>query len=237
MGEVEWRQNGLQMAKTSEEEIQLRKRARRRLIGAIALVVAVIVFLPMLLDTEPEEREQEIDIRIPPEDSPEEFSNEGASPSGASNDSASAAGTLAAEKPPAETGQSQQGYGLPVKPKASAEPAVGKQAEGSRTGKVETETEKSASPNLGSGGFVVQLGAFSSLAKARQQIEILTSRSPGEYTGKGATVYTETLKADKGPGKGEVTRVRVGPFATREQADAALAKLKLEGLDGVVTDK
>jgi DedD protein len=114
---------------------------------------------------------------------------------------------------------------------------MGKQAEGSRTGKAETETEKSASSNLANGGFVVQLGAFSSLAKARQQVEILTSRSPGEYTGGGATVYTETLKGDKGSGKGDVTRVRVGPFATREQADIALAKLKLQGLDGVVTDK
>ncbi|HET7061428.1 MAG TPA: SPOR domain-containing protein [Nitrosospira sp.] len=225
------------MAKTSEEEIQLRKRARRRLVGAIALVVAAIVFLPMLLDTEPEEREQEIDIRIPPEDSAEEFSHEGASPSGASNDSVSATDSLTTEKPPTGTGQSQQGSDLPVKPMSSAEPAMGKQAEGSRTGKVEAETEKSASPNLASGGFVVQLGAFSSLAKARQQVEILASRSPGEYTGGGATVYTETFKADKGSGKSEVTRVRVGPFATREQADAALARLKLEGLDGVVTDK
>src|SRR6185312_3410853 len=62
------------MAKTvSDEEIQLRKRARRRLIGAVALVVAAIVILPMLLDSKPEERSQEIDIRIPSEDSVEEL--------------------------------------------------------------------------------------------------------------------------------------------------------------------
>jgi len=36
------------MAKSiSEEELQLRKRARRRLVGAIALVTIVAVFLPM----------------------------------------------------------------------------------------------------------------------------------------------------------------------------------------------
>ncbi len=62
------------MAKTvSDEEIQLRKRARRRLVGAIALVVAAIVILPMLLDSKPEERSQEIDIHIPSEDSVEEL--------------------------------------------------------------------------------------------------------------------------------------------------------------------
>jgi len=62
------------MAKTvSDEEVQLRKRARRRLVGAVTLVVAAIVILPMLLDSKPEERSQEIDIRIPSEDSVEEF--------------------------------------------------------------------------------------------------------------------------------------------------------------------
>ena len=43
------------MAKTvSEEEIQLRKRARRRLVGAIAMVIAAVVILPMVLDSQPE---------------------------------------------------------------------------------------------------------------------------------------------------------------------------------------
>ena len=62
------------MAKTvSEEEIQLRKRARRRLVGAITLAIAAVVILPMVLDNKPEQRSQEIDIRIPSEDSTDEF--------------------------------------------------------------------------------------------------------------------------------------------------------------------
>ncbi|MEO6431857.1 MAG: hypothetical protein ABIO50_08920, partial [Nitrosospira sp.] len=62
------------MAKTvSEEEIQLRKRARRRLVGAITLVVTAVVILPMVLDSKPEQRSHEIDIRIPSEDSVEEL--------------------------------------------------------------------------------------------------------------------------------------------------------------------
>ncbi|MEO8767748.1 MAG: SPOR domain-containing protein, partial [Nitrosospira sp.] len=62
------------MAKTvSEEEIQLRKRARRRLVGAVTLVIAAVVILPMVLDNKPEQRSQEIDIRIPSEDSTDEF--------------------------------------------------------------------------------------------------------------------------------------------------------------------
>ena len=33
---------------------------------------------------------------------------------------------------------------------------------------------------------------------------------------------------------GTVTRVRVGPFGTRQKADAALAQLKLSGSDGKI---
>ena len=49
----------------SDEELQLKKRARRRLIGAIALVTVVAVFLPMVLDHEPRPVNQDINIQIP----------------------------------------------------------------------------------------------------------------------------------------------------------------------------
>ena len=55
------------MAKAiSNEEIQLRKRARRRLVGAIALVLVVVVFLPMILDNEPKPVSEDVAINIPP---------------------------------------------------------------------------------------------------------------------------------------------------------------------------
>ena len=54
------------MAKsTSDEELQLKKRARRRLVGAIALVTVVAVFLPMVLDHEPKPTNQDVSIQIP----------------------------------------------------------------------------------------------------------------------------------------------------------------------------
>ena len=57
------------MAKpVSEQELQLRKRARRRLIGAIVLVAAVAAVLPMVLDSEPKPTSQEINIQIPSPD-------------------------------------------------------------------------------------------------------------------------------------------------------------------------
>ena len=56
------------MAKTpiSNEELQLRKRARRRLVGAIVLVLLVVVLVPMFLEHEPRLQKQDMDIRIPP---------------------------------------------------------------------------------------------------------------------------------------------------------------------------
>jgi DedD protein len=50
----------------SDEELHLRKRARRRLVGAILLVLLVVVLVPMFLEREPRQQRQDVDIRIPP---------------------------------------------------------------------------------------------------------------------------------------------------------------------------
>src|SRR3954469_16217247 len=55
----------------SDEELQLKKRARRRLVGAIVLVTAVAVILPMVLDSEPKPVSHNVDIQIPSPDSGE----------------------------------------------------------------------------------------------------------------------------------------------------------------------
>ncbi|AMP00390.1 sporulation related domain protein [Collimonas arenae] len=48
-----------------------KKRARRRLVGAIALVLAVVIVLPMILDSEPKPLPEDIAIQIPSRDKPE----------------------------------------------------------------------------------------------------------------------------------------------------------------------
>lgn len=47
-----------------------KKRARRRLVGAVALALAVAVGLPMVLDSEPKPLASDIDIQIPAKDKP-----------------------------------------------------------------------------------------------------------------------------------------------------------------------
>src|SRR5471030_373390 len=52
----------------SDPVLPEKKRARRRLVGAIALALLVAVGLPMLLDSEPKPLSTDIDIRIPSKD-------------------------------------------------------------------------------------------------------------------------------------------------------------------------
>ena len=62
------------MAKVqTDDELNLRRKARRRLIGAIALTLVVVVALPMVLDSEPRPTGQDIDLRIPNPDKVGEF--------------------------------------------------------------------------------------------------------------------------------------------------------------------
>ena len=64
------------------------------------------------------------------------------------------------------------------------------------------------------GRFVVQVGAFADASKAREVRQKLESA--------GLKTYTHVAKT----ADGERTRVRVGPFATRADADRAASRVK-----------
>ena len=51
-----------------DAHLELKKRARRRLVGAIALAVFAAIVLPMVMDQEPKSTTQDIQIRIPSQD-------------------------------------------------------------------------------------------------------------------------------------------------------------------------
>jgi DedD protein len=71
-------------------------------------------------------------------------------------------------------------------------------------------------------GFAVQVGAFRDEAKLTQARQKLTTA--------GVAHYTERLDSPAGP----LTRLRAGPFATRGEAEGALATLKRTSLEGKV---
>jgi DedD protein len=70
--------------------------------------------------------------------------------------------------------------------------------------------------------FVVQVGAFTDAATLRE------TRARVEKLG--LKTYTQVIEGDAG----RRTRVRVGPFATREEASAVAGRLKAAGLPGSV---
>ena len=54
------------MAETQDVET-LKRRGRRRLVGAVALVLAAVIVLPMEVDTEPKQSGPSVSVRIPGE--------------------------------------------------------------------------------------------------------------------------------------------------------------------------
>jgi DedD protein len=137
----------------------LKRRGRRRLVGAVALVLLAVIVLPMVFDPEPRETTPPVSVRIPGE-------NE----------------SLFAPK------------AAPKKPQAAKPQPAGE--------------------------YVVPVGAF---ANADSVVaKLAAAKMP---------YYTETVK-------GNLTRVRAGPFPTKDAAEKALEQLKGLGLQpGTVTTR
>lgn len=208
------------MARTiSDEELQLRRRARRRLIGAVVLVAAVVVVLPMVLDSEPKPAGQPISVQIPPPDSggfapklaplppAPQPSAPAAKPAVEEAPAKIAAAPPAQEAPPSATTESKEPAQPAAKPKPKPKPAT-----------------KPAAKVKG-GQYVVQVIALADAGKAQHMQQ--------QITGAGIKSYTEVVKT----AKGDVTRVRAGPFASRSAAEKAREQLKALGMNGNITTK
>jgi DedD protein len=199
----------------SDEELQLKRRARRRLLGAIVLVTAIVVVLPMVLDTEPRPVSQNITIRIPSTDS-EAFKAKVAPPPASKTplaDSKSAAAPAASKDKEA--------------PKPAAQPETAKPAKAPSAKAPEKAPARTAAKTTkpAGGQFVVQVIALADAEKAQ--------RMQGQIAAAGIKSYTEVVKTVKG----DVTRVRAGPFATREAAEKARDQLKSLGMNGNITTR
>ncbi|HEY7658664.1 MAG TPA: SPOR domain-containing protein [Burkholderiales bacterium] len=204
----------------SDEELQLKRRARRRLIGAIVLVAAMVVVLPMVLDTEPRPVSQNITVRIPSPDA-NAFTPK-AAPSPVSKPAAGKSTVAQVDgKPAAAPTGSQEA------PKAAAQPEAAKPAKVEKPkapAKTTAKTSKPAAP-AANGAYVVQVIALADAEKAR--------RMQQQIAAAGIKSYTEVVKTVKG----DVTRVRAGPFGTREAAEKAREQLKSLGMNGNVTTR
>lgn len=224
----------------TDAQLHLKKRARRRLVGAIAFVTLVAVVLPMLMDQEPRQAVQDVEIRIPGQDEKPfapKFAAAPAEKPAAEARPAPAAAQRRTVEPSAKVVEllADKPAGKPAEKSADkpADKPAEKPAEKSASKPAESEAKRAAAilagagePAVGKGGEqVILIGAFTNDANVRNLKAKL-----GEQ---GIKIYTEPLDTPQG----KKTRVRAGPFPNREAADKALAKMKRIGVSGVVTAK
>lgn len=205
------------------ENQEIKKRARRRLVGAIALVIVAAIVLPLTMDHEPHSSVQDIQVTIPDRNAAAGLARGPAAGEAitAPLDDVPATGQASADKaaPP-------PGVPVPGAP-ASAPVAADAPASSSAVPPSAASAEEEARVKLILGGqtpaprseaIVIQVGAFSDAGKA--------ARLVAELRAKGFAAYTE--------GVGDVIRVRVGPLTSRSEADAAIARLKAAGHQAVI---
>jgi DedD protein len=209
----------------NDETLELRRRARRRLIGAIALVLALVIVPPWVMDLEPKPVATNLTVEIPRQDA------------GALKPAPVVPPPKAAVPAPAAAprGADKQGGAVPRPPdvspdtgkagdRAKSEPAkaLPKPEPVARAAPPETARTdgdaKRAEAILNAEAYLVPLGAFAN----KDNVKTLEAK----LAKAGVTYYTEVVTT---PG-GEQTRVRAGPFPTKEAAEKSRERLKSLGL-------
>ena len=218
----------------TQDELALRRRARRRLVGAVAIALTVVVILPMLFDSEPKPLGPDVDIRMPAQDSPfetapalappvqmppsteqpapvpaEPTAVNGASPSSASDK----VDTTKAEATKAATAEK-------VKPEAKPEVNATTQAKTEAKPALKAEQKSRLKPDstFATQGYFLQLGAFTNESNARQL--------HGKAVAAGFNVVMVSTNGQY--------RVRIGPLPQQERALEMQAKLKPKGFSPVL---
>jgi DedD protein len=213
----------------TDDELNLRRKARRRLIGAVALTLAVVVILPMVLDSEPKPTGQDIELRIPAPDKVGEFipgvavsEVAAASPFAASAVEAApvpaAASAVAPVKPAAASNSHTEVQGKIHADKQPEAKAVESKNPESKSPESKSPESKNMDKPAGGESFVAQVGAYANPDTARQEANRLKKL--------GFKAYTEKA--------GDKVRVRVGPYAEREKAEKVRQLLEKHGLHPTV---
>jgi DedD protein len=217
----------------------LRRRARHRLIGATVLVLVGVIGFPLLFDTQPRPIPVDIPIEIPDRNKAKPLAplpspaTQAPVATGTITPAPVASATVAAAAPAPKTetpaAPAPAASVAVAAPKAESPPQVAK-AEAKPESKPEPKPAANAedgarakallegkSVDVTEGRFVVQVGAFADATKARE------TRQRVEKAG--LKTYTHVAETKDG----KRIRVRVGPFASRAEADKAAQKIK--GLD------
>ena len=229
------------------EVLAARVRARRRLIGATLLLAVGVLGFPLLFETQPRPVPVDIPIEIPrkenapalvlpskrsgpstapvPMEAQPETATDGAT--GVSKAESAAPRDLAPV--PAVTASAPV-VGAEARPAAAVAPASGASRQAAQSLDAQRAQAllegKSVAPSRSSepasARVVVQVGAYTDADKlrdVRHRVEQL-----------GMKTYTQVVDAE-GTRR---TRVRVGPFGTRQDAESAAARIKAAGLPAAI---
>ncbi|MBI4809019.1 MAG: SPOR domain-containing protein [Nitrosomonadales bacterium] len=204
---------------STEEEFNIKRQSRRRLIGAVALILLVVIFLPIVFDSEPAPTAgNNIELRIPDKDKAPEFQPKIDLPQIDKMASEVEAAPTAEAVPIAASAPAAVLSPAPVVKPAVTAPAVSKpkaEVKPKPEVKPRLESKPAAKPQAAvpKTGWGVQVGAFANTDTARSLQAKLSQQ--GYYA------YTEKA--------GNVTRVRIGSYPTREAAEKVQGKLAAQG--------
>lgn len=220
----------------NDVQLDLKKRSRRRLVGAVALALLAAIILPRAMESAPKPDSNELQISIPSQEGSNFASRPIAGPPPPAvspvlplQSKPSQSAPQVSASAPAELQSSPQALdpdmpaqsAVIAKPESASRPAA--------TPKPPTEAQrareildgKPAERAATGQKYYVQLGVFRDEANAREVLN---------RAGAAGVKAVGQKSEDK-------TRVRAGPFADRAAADAAVNKLKKAGLSGIVTGK
>jgi DedD protein len=230
----------------------IRKRARHRLVGAAVLVLVGVLGFPLIFDSQPRPIAVDIPIEIPDKAKTKPLLIPAAPQSDASATTQSvapAAKPPAAVAPQASSGKVGENDGVakplvpaPEKPIAKVDTPrpeapkteASKPVEKAATAKVDEAAKvqallegrpvpaAAAPASAGGERFIVQVGAFAEAAKAHE------TRLKMEHAG------LKTYAQEVSTSEGKRIRVRMGPYASRAEADSAADKVKKLGLSAAI---
>ena len=234
----------------------VRRRARHRLMGAVVLVFVAVVAFPLLFDSQPRPVAVDTPILIPDRQSTPALavgqpvpaaqspakpllSAPSASPSASPAAAASAEPSTAASAPsassvpapaslepgkeevvaPSAAPKASAAVPVPAKPGSHAASAAEHKNDNKVSSKPSDDGSKAKAllegKDSAAGKVAIQVGAFTDEGKVREVRRKLEQA--------GLKTYTQTLEGKDGK---RSTRVRVGPYDTRDEADKAAARVR-----------
>lgn len=209
----------MQKETAGDQELNLKKRARRRLVGAIALVLLMIIVLPMILKdravTNPQDK---ITISLPGE-------QQTVTPAAPSDFDSSIVPAEPSVATPQTSETSEPSAPPTVDPEASVAKPEKQSSDKVPPAKETPSKEVSKTSADVSHKCYVQIGVFSDEANVKQL--------QGKLSDLGYKSHTEKIDTEKG----KKIRLRTQLFADRNEAAIALQNIKDAGLTGMVVSQ